>query len=284
VATDLDIYLLEGSTIQASSEDNNVAGTQMPFEFVTFQNTSASAKTLDLVVGRFSGSATPRVKFIFFGRTGAMSGVEYAGPAAPDATTGTIFGHSGARDAVTVAASRYDDGANPESYSSRGPLSVYFGPVNGTTPAAPLSPPQVLAKPDVTATDGGQTTFFLPPSPYRFFGTSAAAPHAAAVAALMVSRLPTITPGSLGGLLTSTARTMAGGTSRSVGAGLVDALGALGALTLPPPGYNGQIDGVRGVGDQATFRLMQEIGALYNRSRGCTLEPENLSVCAARQP
>jgi subtilisin family serine protease len=115
-------------------------------------------------------------------------------------------------------------------------------------------------------------------------GTSAAAPHAAAVAALLVSRLPTISPASLQGVLASTARSMAGGTSRSVGPGLVDALGALNALTPAPPGYNGRIDGVRAVGAAETYRLMQELTKLYNATHGCALDSRNLSVCAPSEP
>ena len=48
------------------------------------------------------------------------------------------------------------------------------------------------SKPDVTAPDGAPTSFLLPPGSTLnpFFGTSAAAPAAAAVAALMMQANP----------------------------------------------------------------------------------------------
>ena len=72
----------------------------------------------------------------------------------------TIFGHNGAEDAMSVGAIRFNATEAPEAFSSRGPVTHYFEPVEGVTPAEPLGSPQILAKPDVVATDGGANTFF----------------------------------------------------------------------------------------------------------------------------
>ena len=116
-------------------------------------------------------------------------------------------GHSAAADAFSVAAAPANlpygsllepgDPANPrgpfpevftvsqlpERFTSDGPRRIFFA-ADGT-PA-----PQVRQKPEITAADGVVTTVH---GFARFFGTSAAAPHAAAIAGLVLSGNPTAT-------------------------------------------------------------------------------------------
>jgi hypothetical protein len=142
----------------------------------------------------------------------------------------TIFGHSGSAGAISVAAVPFNSGSQPEPYSSRGPVIHGFGPVEGTTPAAPLGPPEeIIGKPDLTATDCGKTTFFaIFAAPFwRFCGTSAAAPHAAAVAALMLDAKPTAGPQKVRAALEGSATEFESFGSCAVGAGLVEAVGAV---------------------------------------------------------
>jgi hypothetical protein len=70
------------------------------------------------------------------------------------------------------------------------------------------------------------------PSP--FFGTSASAPHAAAIAGLIKSANPALTPAQIRTALTSTAIDIeAPGVDRDTGAGIIDAFAALQALGVP---------------------------------------------------
>ncbi len=64
VETDLDAFLLNssGSVIRESSEDN-AGDTEMPFELIEWENAGSATRTVQLVVNRFSGDETPRVKF-----------------------------------------------------------------------------------------------------------------------------------------------------------------------------------------------------------------------------
>ncbi|HEY8502697.1 MAG TPA: S8 family serine peptidase, partial [Solirubrobacterales bacterium] len=152
-----------------------------------------------------------------------------------------IFGHAGAASAIAVAAVPFDDSTEPEPYSSRGPVTHYFGPVAGVTPAPPLGSPEVVAKPDLAATDCGATTFFasLSAGVWRFCGTSAAAPHAAAVAALVRQAKPSLSEQQVREALADTAAPVGAFGPEAVGAGLVDAFEAIGSLPPPIEGGDG---------------------------------------------
>lgn len=237
VGTDIDAYLFNpgGKPIGVGVEDN-VNGSEQPFEAVGWKNDTGAAVKVELVINRFSGSANPRLKFALLQNGGGVTSTEYSQSAGGDTVGPTIFGHNGASGAVTVGAVRYNATSAPEIYSSRGPLTNYFGPVAGTSPASPISP-QTIQKPDLAATDCGLTTFFAPtstPSVYRFCGTSAAAPHAAAVAALMRQANPSLSLQQLRTALATTAKPVGGFGIDAVGAGLVDAFGAVSSVALPP--------------------------------------------------
>jgi subtilisin family serine protease len=230
VSTDLDAILLdaEGRVLTGSNEDN-VGVTQRPVEIVQWTNESASEATVQLAVNRFSGTS-PRLKFIFL--QSGVSGVEYPKSGGGDVVGPSIYGHAAAPEAVAVAAVRFSAKAAPEPYSSRGPATLYFGPVAGTSPAPALAEPEVVSKPDVTATDCGATTFFarLSTGVWRFCGTSAAAPHAAGVAALMQEDEPAADPAEIAEALAGTGAAVGAFDSCAVGGGLVEAIGALEAI------------------------------------------------------
>jgi hypothetical protein len=246
VKTDLDAFLLDsegnpirvGGKLAASAEDNvGAEGSHEPFEFLQWENTGPEQE-VQLAINRCSGTcnqkasptATPPLKFILMESGWEVAKTEYPTSAGGDTVGPTIFGHAGSAGAISTGAVRYNTTSAPERYSSRGPVTHYLGPVNGTTPAAPLPVPQILSKPDLAATDCGVTTFFASQdafSNWRFCGTSAAAPHAAAVAALMRQRDPAAAPDQIRTWLMSTARPVGVYGHDAIGSGLVDALGAV---------------------------------------------------------
>jgi hypothetical protein len=97
------------------------------------------------------------------------------------------FGHNSARGAMGVAAYAFYAPFVPEAFTSPGPSTIYFDKNNKR-----LRNVEVREKPDLAAMDGANTTFFVSDSSVdpdtfpNFFGTSAAAPHAAAIAALVL--------------------------------------------------------------------------------------------------
>ena len=232
VGTDLDAFLLdaEGELLTGSAEDN-VKGSKRPVEIVQWTNESSAVATVQLAVNRFSGAA-PRLKLIFLQNGGGVSGVEYPRSGGGDVVGPTVFGHAAAPSAIAVAAVRFSTKTAPEPYSSRGPATLYFGPVAGIKPAAALPAPEVLSKPEVAATDCGATTFFARKTSgvWRFCGTSAAAPHAAGVVALMKQEEPAATPAELRAALIGTGVPVGLFDNCAIGGGLVEAVGALEAI------------------------------------------------------
>lgn len=231
VKTDLDAFLLdsEGHLLTLAFE-GNIAETKKPLEILQWENTSASSRVVQLVVNRFAGSALPRLKFLLL--SGA-TGTEYPRSGGGDVVGPTVYGHAAAANAIAVGAVPFNNSAKPEGYSSRGPATHYFGPVEGTAPAPALPSPEVVSKPDVAATDCGRTTFFarkVSSGAWRFCGTSAAAPHAAGVAALMLEDEPGSSPAEVRSALAASGAAVGAFGPCAVGGGLVDAVGALEAI------------------------------------------------------
>jgi Subtilase family len=236
VSSDLDAYLLSagGKLVKLSAEDNSSpAGTQKPLEELEWENNTGGATTVKLAINRYSGSKATPLKFALLENGGGVSAIEYPESSAGDTVGPTIFGHSGTAEAISVGAAPYFDSNAPEDYSSHGPVTHYFGPVTGATPAEPLAATEVIPKPDVTATDGGANTFFgaCQAHVWRFYGTSAAAPHAAAVAALELDAKPGSNPKAVREALIKSAVPMGKFPPEAVGAGLVDAPEAIAEIS-----------------------------------------------------
>src|SRR5262249_18451175 len=159
------------------------------------------------------------------------------GGALETATAGQMAGHAATENAFGVAAvnvatasgGAFTGGsANPvEDYSSDGPRRIFFNadgtgiiPGNFSSMGG-----RVLQKPDIAAADcvTTDTVNFSP-----FCGTSAAAPHAAAIAALMLQARggpSSMTLSDMRNAMTSRALDIeAPGVDRDSGAGIFDAL------------------------------------------------------------
>jgi hypothetical protein len=255
VETDLNAYLLNksGTEILPNSPYVNYksgsGAVPVPVEFPEWTNVSGTAREVQLVVGRCSGtcdpkaSATlkPRLKVLFGADGSGFSSIEYPRSEGGDVVGPTIFGHSGAASAISVGAVYFERSATaptePERYSARGPATHYFGPVTGTVPAAKLATPEVVQKPNIIATDCASNTFFgnYFAGGWHFCGTSQAAPHAAAAAALMKQTAPLASPaGIVGAMEASGTPFTVVNTRAAVGGGLLNARAAIEALGGTP--------------------------------------------------
>jgi hypothetical protein len=176
--------------------------------------TNTAAETLNLTIGLGAGSAAPgRIKLALDG-----DGAPIVINATFAADTPTLQGHPSATGALAVGAAFFPDtprcGVTPavlDPYSSGGGEPILFD-VNGNR----LASPEMRVKPDVVGPDGVNTTFFgdtlasdgisdgstvadcanVAGDP-NFFGTSAAAPHVAGAAALLLQSNSALTPAQI---------------------------------------------------------------------------------------
>lgn len=231
VDTDLDIFFVDSFTGQIlnSATSNNIA-TQTPNEIVFTTGDSFAFggffNQVDVLIRLESGPVPGKIKWVDFGQHQASFSI--------DTQSSTVFGHAAAAKGLAVAASPYFDSGNVESFSSAGPTTVLFTPTG-----SPLGAPEVRQTPAITSIDGTNTSFFTGDIFFRgadvekdtypnFFGTSAAAPHAAAVAALIRQANPGFTPQQVYDRLTSTAEDIgAVGVDDLSGHGLINAYRAI---------------------------------------------------------
>jgi hypothetical protein len=184
-----------GKFLQAVATNNFV--TNRPIEFASLSLGNAQTQ---LVISRSNTSAVPnaanQLKYVWFG-----NGASGLGPAEyNNYLTPVTYGHSAAAGANSVAAYEGFKPTNvPEDFTSLGPVTIYFDTNNNR-----LATPEVRLKPDIAASDGANTSFFplgvipfmgvplVGDSAYdpdnfpNFYGTSAASPHCAALAALVL--------------------------------------------------------------------------------------------------
>ena len=230
VGSDLDAYLLnaDGDTVASASDDNLF--NQTPFEYLFFINDSSQTHTQDfylVIVSRAGGTDPSRLRITNLGNAQASNYWT---------NTGSLFGHTAAAHAQSVAAVPGYEPQSPEYFTSHGYVVILFD-----ADGLPLATPDHRAKPDIAAVDGCENSFFGQDYPVNgtpnFYGTSAAAPDAAAVAALLWQARPGLSSADLTDRLKATAHDIAlPGPDSISGAGRVDAYAAIydGPIKMTP--------------------------------------------------
>jgi hypothetical protein len=208
------VYTLVDNITNADTNDNPILTTDPELDIGgTLDNPSSGTYYLAFydAIGTIPSNSTFKI-IAYQGSAATIDGTN-AG-----AGSGTSVGHELVPAADTVAAVRVSgtpsQGVSPpvvESFSAAGPGETYINAA-GTILATPVTD----GTPDLASTDGTMTSVFDP-----FYGTSAAAPNAAAVGLLMLQADPRLTTAQVTALLDRsaipTASTITGG------AGLIQA-------------------------------------------------------------
>ena len=234
---DYDLYVLNaaGTTVVTSST-NVQSGTQDPVEdvgnrtagqrIVIVKKTTAANRFLHLNTNR--GQLTVSTAGVVYGHNAGLNTISVAAtPAGPARNGGAIGPFPNAHSSINTV----------ETFSSDGPRRIFYN-ADGTaiTPGnVSATGGQLLQKPDITAADGVTTTTpgFIP-----FFGTSAAAPDAAALMALLKQSSPSSTNTQLYNAMTNSAIDIeAAGVDRDSGTGIFMPLRAMAALNVPGPAF-----------------------------------------------
>jgi subtilisin family serine protease len=234
---DLEVYLLNDppTTELDRSDGPNIGGDAL--EILIVDNPVGSGvTTFNILITRFAGLNPGLLKYVlipsFLGTIDEFH-----------TRSGTVYGHRNAAGAATIGAAPFHatpafgvDPARLWRFSSAGPTPILYN-----TAGQRFLRPKIRQKPELVAPTGGNNTFWgedaksdLDTDP-NFFGTSASAPHAAAVAALMLQLNPTLSPRSIYTILESTAADMrTPGFDFASGFGLIQADQALQAVPVTP--------------------------------------------------
>lgn len=208
-----------------------------PLEILSLTNTGGSAATIFLAVNHFCGDEDVHFRMAMFGIGCSITSYGFESGIYDKAQT---YGHAAAEGADAVAAVFYGEidtsggvfspfggQIDVEPFSSLGgDLPFYFDGSGNPLPNGP----ETRFKPQIAAPDGTNTTFFGSDTGFdadadpNFFGTSAAAPHAAAVAALLKQMSPNLEPMGVRQVLAAAALDIeTAGVDDLAGDGLVDA-------------------------------------------------------------
>ncbi|HEU4729990.1 MAG TPA: S8 family serine peptidase [Kofleriaceae bacterium] len=272
-SNDYDLFVLDSDLRNVVVAATDIqAGAELPFEFLGF----LIPPGFQVVIAANPGAEPRAMRTVLFGGELGIS------------TQGSTYGHNSTADGYGVAAVDVAEAgggefaAGPttpiELFSSDGPRRMFFDrdnhPLNLANPGLTFASRGGVtrAKPDIAAADGVVTTLPAGSGLNPFFGTSAAAPHAGAIAGLLKSAIPTATPAKIRSVLTTTALDIeATGADRNSGRGIVTAFAALqkigakaavgltqGAIDLRPLGNDVVLPGGAA---QVNVQILNEGGA-----------------------
>ena len=252
-ANDYDLYLVDQNGVVLESSTRIQDGNRDPYEYI--DSSEEDHTDARLIIVKTSGAADRYLRLDTLEGQLAVS------------TAGNLFGHSAAENAIAVAAVAvqsaggsggvFDGTESVRTSSSDGPRRIFFEPDGTPITAGNFSSTggKLLQKPDLAAATCVRTST---PGYSIFCGASSAAPHAAAIGALVLEGAEgpkSLTQAQLLTAMTGAALDIeASGVDRDSGAGIVMAPGAVDAVDVAVVDRN-QAPTVEDTLDDRTFAL-----------------------------
>ncbi|MEI7649985.1 MAG: S8 family serine peptidase, partial [Methanomicrobiales archaeon] len=217
---DYDLYLSKTTMGDLGYSIDRQTGTGDPLESISYTNTGSTTIEGKIDVYKYSG-ASKTLELYIYPRDRASVYTNNI------VISDSVFGHPAVPDVIAAAAVYQGTPTIIESFSSRGPVTI-------TYPSAVSR-----LKPDISGVDGVSVTgaggFSNP-----FYGTSAAAPHIAAVVAQIWGAHPTLTPAQVrSALYTSAVVLGTTGRDTTFGYGRADALAMVNITATSAPTVTG---------------------------------------------
>ena len=240
--SEYNLYLADGVASQLLSVTRSRPDIDDPYLYIIYRNNRPIVQTYNVIIEKVSGSDR-RVELAYnWAGSSSIAVDEYYD------LPGSINGQPAVTEAIAAGAVRYESPDIIEYFSSLGPSRIYSYP--GFTY-------EDRAKPDIVAVDGNIITgaggfgqeYPVGSGDIRFFGTSAAAPHAAACAAVIWSAYPLLTHSQVRQrLLDSAVDLGAPGFDYTFGHGRIDAQQASDSPEFLVSGINGGSDDLLNAG------------------------------------
>ncbi len=208
-ANDYDLYLfnyITGVKIGASEYEQN--GDDAPLEYIQYTNTTGSDMDVVILANAYDAPVNKTLELYVYNVTPYSNNI---------VSSDSIFGHAAVPGVIACGAAGWSSPDVIESFSSRGPVTMLA---------------ETRQKPDITGADGVTITGAggfgsFSNDYYYFYGTSAAAPHIAAVVALLDSRFTSYSPALLKQTLFENSTDLGStGFDNAFGFGRADAYGA----------------------------------------------------------
>jgi subtilisin family serine protease len=210
VNSDLAMFVLDkpqlpnagGKILNVSDETND-----KPIEGFSFSSETEENRTVYLAIAKRQNGDNSiinrnpdLIKWIDNANNKAI--YEYVNKNPGDRGSSTIYGLANARNAISVGAVDANNPFQIEEFSDSSSTPILFDPQGNRLPI-----PEIRQKPEIVAPNRVSTATTNSPAFDTFGGTSAAAPHAAAVAALILEQAGgtgSLTPQQLRQILTNT--------------------------------------------------------------------------------